>query len=864
MSQFNDDSAKFELELDASQFNRETKKAERSFSSFAAKTTEKISTVRQQFSNYLINDLAGNAIKGAFEKSLDYLSNYADGAAELVKVADAFNMPVEAVSELQAVAKGAELDLRELADAANALNLDALVAPDAPLELDIGEFNGKDKAEQFALVVDGLLAIPDAARRAEAATRLFGDAAASLDGLLASSSGSVGRYIDAAKEAGLIFDDAKARQAAEFSTALTELKESAAGFADMLAGAVLPAFKEGAALATELFAGLRSLSGGFSNATNDAGRFSAAAKSAREEGERLRQLDSGKLDFVLDLAGQGELAQSTFEGASKAVDDLQAKYGDLGLTVDRAAKSITAATDAQEKFNAAAKAKEREEIDSELNAIDAELDALNKQEAAKIAEFESTGAIFRSFARNLAHDLAPETFKSTEEVWSGQIEEIGNRKLELQQRAIDLRKRGAAYLPEKSVPDESNKEKNVATNVVQPDSLNATPLRLEPVRASLMRGFPDGANLPEKSVPDESNEEKNVATNVVQPDSLNATPLRLEPVRASLMRGFPDGVNLPEKSVPDESNEETNVATNVVQPDSLNATPLRLEPVRAANGKPRIDRYADSFDTEKESTADDGVKLPELTQYETRARRATQTREQNEIESIQTEESDFREKVKARLVAERSKGKSKEDAVVVAELTRMLDDSEAREKERVDAIRAELDAKLKEADWTTRPTPAEEKDQAEKEPVAEYRKIDAEAEDYKQLLEAKRAVATTDEDRVQIEQQLARLQVEVDERKKTALEEFNAEKEKSILQEWKDWGFEDDEEDARDQEKYYQDALAASEETAKASAATFNAFDAANLASADSDERMIKGLDRQTRILTDIYQTLHNVKPTFV
>ncbi len=751
-NQFNADSAVFQLDLDARKFHSATKKAQESFAKFADKTGEKITTVRQQFSNYLINDLAGNAIKNAFESSLQYVADYAEKSKELVKIADASNVSVEALSKLQAVSKATDLDLQALADAANSLNFAVLADSADDLGLSLEQVQQKDAAEAFADVLDALNALPDAESRAAKGAALFGSSFDSLAPILDGTTDSLRDAIQAAKDAGLVASDEAARGAAEFADALTKLKDVATALGNAVAAACLPILQE---MGENLTSAVKYVQNLIEPTAEADAQFAALARStqkAREQIEKLRQEDAAKFAFVEDLAGQGELTAETFEKAASYVDQLQERYGDLGLTVDAATKSIEAAADAQERFNDAAKQKEREALQKELDAALENKKALDERAARELHAADGWIGGAKTFTREYFSKQTFGLVDSAVKNRTKKMEAVGNEAVENQKHINELRKRLEAL-------DDSS-----------------------------------------------------------------------------------------EKTVPTSEPTETPV------PSPEPKTPAPKDAIAKAPSP-----QASRLDTE-------------ITQFETRVARESRTADQNAIADVRAQEADYRAKIDARIVEERSKGKSNQDEALIETFLQKREESTKREEERVQKIKAEVDESLAESDWNkaTQPdepsvlaTPAQEDpDQAEL--LKRYEAIQKEAEEYKKLLEKGIELSETPEEREKWEAKLAELPQKIAERKDDALEAFNSEKEAERLDALQK-AFEDDgfPPGFQADPDFWEDAYQATEETAKGTAATFSAFDAANIAAAGLEEQALKEAQRQTRILEDLYRVCRSNQAAF-
>ena len=72
------------------------------------------------------------------------------------------------------------------------------------------------------------------------------------------------------------------------------------------------------------------------------------------------------MERLQQLAEKEKLSNAEMEEAEKLTNQLQGRYGNLGIAIDRTANSISLAADAQDRFNEAMKAQAIHQIEAEI------------------------------------------------------------------------------------------------------------------------------------------------------------------------------------------------------------------------------------------------------------------------------------------------------------------------------------------------------------------------------------------------------------------------------------------------------------------------------------------------------------------
>ena len=108
---------------------------------------------------------------------------------------------------------------------------------------------------------------------------------------------------------------------------------------------------------------------GFAREAEAAKAAAAAIEERRAAGDRQRsqhQDDFKRLQQLQELARQGKINDDQMREAASLAESLQNVYGDLGIAVDSATKSITMMAQAQERLNQAMREKALKELEEEI------------------------------------------------------------------------------------------------------------------------------------------------------------------------------------------------------------------------------------------------------------------------------------------------------------------------------------------------------------------------------------------------------------------------------------------------------------------------------------------------------------------
>ena len=115
------------------------------------------------------------------------------------------------------------------------------------------------------------------------------------------------------------------------------------------------------------------------SATKHTARLSDEMTTLRDKGDQLRATDQLRMERLQQLAEKEKLSNAEMEEAEKLSNQLQGRYGNLGVAIDHTTKSITLAADAQERFNEAMKAQAIHQIEAEIAEMRKNIRELDKE-----------------------------------------------------------------------------------------------------------------------------------------------------------------------------------------------------------------------------------------------------------------------------------------------------------------------------------------------------------------------------------------------------------------------------------------------------------------------------------------------------
>lgn len=115
------------------------------------------------------------------------------------------------------------------------------------------------------------------------------------------------------------------------------------------------------------------------SATKHTANLSDEMSQLRDKGDQLRATDQLRMERLQQLAEKENLSNAEMAETEKLAGQLKGRYGDLGISIDHAAKSISLAADAQEKFNEAMKAQAIHQIEAEMSELRSNIAELNEE-----------------------------------------------------------------------------------------------------------------------------------------------------------------------------------------------------------------------------------------------------------------------------------------------------------------------------------------------------------------------------------------------------------------------------------------------------------------------------------------------------
>ena len=161
------------------------------------------------------------------------------------------------------------------------------------------------------------------------------------------------------------------------------------------------------------------------SATKHTAQLSDEMEKMRDKGDQLRATDQLRMERLEQLAEKEQLSNAEMDEAERLATQLQGRYGNLGVSIDRMTGSISMATDAQERFNEAMKAQAIHQIEAEITELQKNIRELND-------ENESLCGVWINTWNTI-------TFRGDKA--AKEIEANGKRQVEMMEKIADARKR---------------------------------------------------------------------------------------------------------------------------------------------------------------------------------------------------------------------------------------------------------------------------------------------------------------------------------------------------------------------------------------------------------------------------------------
>ena len=102
----------------------------------------------------------------------------------------------------------------------------------------------------------------------------------------------------------------------------------------------------------------------------------------REEGDKQRQSDDVRMQRLQQLARKQKLSNAEMDEANRLTKVLQGRYGNLGISINATAKSLTIAADAQDRLNEAMKKLALQQVQDEIYELQANMRKLDRENEA--------------------------------------------------------------------------------------------------------------------------------------------------------------------------------------------------------------------------------------------------------------------------------------------------------------------------------------------------------------------------------------------------------------------------------------------------------------------------------------------------
>ena len=128
-----------------------------------------------------------------------------------------------------------------------------------------------------------------------------------------------------------------------------------------------------------IVAALGGLCAYMASATKHTAQLSDRMQTLRDKGDQLRSTDQLRMERLQQLAEKESLSNAEMAEAEKLAGQLRGRYGELGISIDRATNSISMATDSQERFNEVMKAQAIHQIRQEISELQDNIAELDKE-----------------------------------------------------------------------------------------------------------------------------------------------------------------------------------------------------------------------------------------------------------------------------------------------------------------------------------------------------------------------------------------------------------------------------------------------------------------------------------------------------
>jgi hypothetical protein len=297
----------------------------------------------------------------------------------------------------------------------------------------VKDLEGLSPDEQLRVIADGFARVNDPAKRAALAVDLFGRSGVRMLPLLVEGAAGIDRLTKEAADFGLVMSTETAAAAEKFHDTLSRLwdvvkmggVQVGAAFAPMLqrlaerftesavaAGKWIERNGELLLITAKVTAAMGVLGGGLyvlgsalkflSSPLNLAvtgfaamtiivdrlsvhiAQLSDQMADLRSEGDKQRALDTTRMGRLEQLAQKEHLNAKEMVDAADIIDQLQGRYGDLGLAMNPLTGQITGLTEAQQKLNQAMRQSALAQLDAEIAEAQTNLSELREEMTTKM------------------------------------------------------------------------------------------------------------------------------------------------------------------------------------------------------------------------------------------------------------------------------------------------------------------------------------------------------------------------------------------------------------------------------------------------------------------------------------------------
>lgn len=141
------------------------------------------------------------------------------------------------------------------------------------------------------------------------------------------------------------------------------------------------------------------------SATKHTAELSEEMGKLREKGDDLRTTDQLRMERLEQLAEKEKLSAAEMDEAEKIAGQLQSRYGDLGIGLDRMSGKLSMATDAQDRFNEAMKQQAIHQIEAEINELSNNISELYKENESLCGVWVNTWNVITFRGDKAAKDI---------------------------------------------------------------------------------------------------------------------------------------------------------------------------------------------------------------------------------------------------------------------------------------------------------------------------------------------------------------------------------------------------------------------------------------------------------------------------